>query len=214
MRAVWQLLSISILNVAALVCGAAHYRANAQTLFQWVQVGPEGTSVVRVVTDNACPKVRFDSGKKATNVRSEINQKLGGVDPAPFPVRVCEVSVPAGSITGTLEEKVLPIALCRDLPDTYLARLGAFGVMVVDGAKAAQYGGDLGKLAEGVRGHLADWLANLPDEVWIATHPPIGGEIAKAQAAGQTKPMPGNLSMVVSGHFHSFHTAAHPPRRP
>jgi hypothetical protein len=321
------------LNIAVLLCGAAHHKANAQTLFQWVQVGPEGASVLRAITDNACPKVRFDSGKIATNVRSEINQKLGGVVPAPFPVRVCEVPVPAGSITGTLEEKVLPIAQpnprrivvigdsgcrvadgeiqncknsddwpfariaaaaaaarpdlvihvgdyeyreslcpagekdkcggspepysweawkadffepakplleaapwimvrgnhelcgragagwfrfldtsafdgsCRDSTDTYVAKLGAFGVMVVDGAKAAQRGGDLGKLAEGVRGHLADWQANLPDEVWIATHPPIGGELAKAQAAGQTKPMPGNLSMVVSGHFHSFHTA-------
>jgi predicted phosphodiesterase len=96
---------------------------------------------------------------------------------------------------------------CRDLPDTYIARLGAFGVIVVDGAQAAQYGGDLGKLAEGVRGYLAEWQANLPDEVWIATHPPIGRELAKAPAAGQTKPVPGNLSMVVSGHFHSFHTA-------
>jgi len=42
-------------------------------LFQWVQVGPEGTSVVRAITDDACPKVRFDSGKIATNVRSEVN---------------------------------------------------------------------------------------------------------------------------------------------
>jgi Calcineurin-like phosphoesterase len=110
MRAVWQALGIGVLNTAFLLGGAAHHQADAQTLFQWVQVGPEGTAVVRAITDNACPKVRFDSGKIATIVRSEINQKLGGVVPAPFPVRVCEVPVPAGSIAGTLEEKVLPIA--------------------------------------------------------------------------------------------------------
>jgi hypothetical protein len=333
MRAVWQLLSIGVLNVAALVCGAAQHRANAQMLFQWVQVGPEGTSVVRAITDDACPKVRFDSGKIATNIRSESNQKFDVEVPAAFPVRVCEVPVPAGSITGTLGEKVLPIARpnprrivvigdsgcrvekdkiqncknpdewpfariaaaaaatrpdlvihvgdyeyraalcpageekkcggspepysweawkadffapakplleaapwimvrgnhelcrragegwfrfldtaafdgsCRDSTDPYVVKLGAFGVMVVDGAEAAKYGGDLGQLTEKVRGRLAEWQANLPDELWIATHPPIGGELAKPQAPGQTKPMPGNLSMVVSGHFHSFHTA-------
>jgi len=110
MRAVWQLLSIGVLNVAALVCGAAQHRANARMLFHWVQVGPEGTSVVRAITDDACPKVRFDSGKIATNIRSESNQKFDVEVPAAFPVRVCEVPVPAGSITGTLGGKVLPIA--------------------------------------------------------------------------------------------------------
>ena len=109
-RAVWQVLSIGVLNVAVLFGGAAHHKANAQTSFQWVQIGPEGTSVVRAITDNACPKVRFDSGKIATNVRSEINQKFDVEVPAAFPVRVCEVPVPAGSITGTLGEKALPLA--------------------------------------------------------------------------------------------------------
>ena len=110
MRAVWRALGIGVLTTALLPGGAAHHEADAQTLFQLVQVGPEGTSVVRAITDNACPKVRFDSGKIATNVRSEINQKFDGEVQVPFPVRVCEVPVPAGSITGTLEEKVLPIA--------------------------------------------------------------------------------------------------------
>jgi hypothetical protein len=110
MRAVWQLLSIGVLNVAALVCGAAHHRANAQTLFQWVQVGPEGTSVVRAITADACPNVVFDGREIATKARSEINQKFDGADPAFFPVRVCEVRVPAGAIAGTLEGKALPIA--------------------------------------------------------------------------------------------------------
>lgn len=330
MRAVWRALSIGVLSTALLVGGAAHHEADAQTLFQWVQVGPEGTSVVRAITDNACPKVRFDSGKIATNVRSEINQKFDGEVQAPFPVRVCEVPVPAGSITGTLKEKVLPIARpnprrivvigdsgcrvakgeiqncknpdewpfariaaaaaaahpdlvihvgdyeyrespcpasekakcggspepysweawkadffepakplleaapwimvrgnhelcrragegwfrfldtsafdgsCRDSTATYIAKLGAFGVMVVDGACAAGRYGNRSELANNVRNQFAASLQKLPDELWIATHPPIGLELA-TPAGGRTNSVPDNVSMVVSGHFHLFH---------
>jgi hypothetical protein len=331
MRVVWHVLGIGVLNIAVLLAGAAHHRANAQTSFQWVQVGPDGASVVRAIADNACPKVRFDSGKIATNIRSDINQKLGGVVPAPFPVRVCEVPVPAGSITGTLEEKVLPIARpnprrivvigdsgcrvadgekiqncknpdewpfariaaaaaaarpdlvihvgdyeyrespcpaveeakcgsspepyswmawkadffepakplleaalwimvrgnhelcrragegwfrfldtsafggsCRDLTDTYVVKLGAFGVIVVDGASAARRDGSLSELADVVRRRLAVLPEKLPDDLWIATHPPIGRQLAKAPDDGRANAMPHNVSMVVSGHFHFF----------
>ncbi len=110
MRAVWQVVSISVMNVAVLLCGAAHQKANAQTLFHWVEVGPEGAAVVRAITENSCPNVLFDGQEIPTKVRSETNQEFDGVDPAFFPVRVCEVPVPAGAIAGTLEGKALPIA--------------------------------------------------------------------------------------------------------
>jgi hypothetical protein len=341
MRAVRQVLSIGVLNIAVLLGGAAQHRANAQTLFQWVQVGPEGTLVVRVVTDNACPNVLFDGREIATNLRSEINQKFDGADPAFFPVRVCEVRVPAGAIAGTLEGKALPIARpnprrivvigdtgcrvkvgdpiqacndpkswpfsriaaaaaaarpdlvihvgdyayrespcpageeakcagspepfgweawkadffkpakplleaapwimvrgnhelceragngwfrfldiaetgspdisgfelpCRDLTKAYIAKLGAFGVMVVDGAIAAGRDGNPSELANNVRSELATSPQKLPDELWIATHPPIGLELATTPAGGPTNSVPDNVSMVVSGHFHFFHS--------
>ena len=340
MRTAWRVLSISVLNVAVLLCGAAHHRANAQTLFHWVEVGPEGTSVVRAITENACPNVVFDGHEVATSLRSEINQKFDGADPAFFPVRVCEVQVPTGAIAGTLEGNALPIARpnpqrivvigdtgcrvkvgdpiqacndpkswpfsriaaaaaaarpdlvihvgdyayretlcpageakcagspepygweawkadffrpakplleaapwimvrgnhelcqragngwfrfldiaetgspdisgfelpCRDLTAPYIARLGAFGVMVVDGASASVPHGDLSGLANVVGRALADLPQKLPSELWIATHPPIGLQLAAAPGDGPTNSVPRNVSMVVSGHYHFFHS--------
>jgi predicted phosphodiesterase len=83
--------------------------AHAKTFAQWVQLGPDGTSSVRAVTDEACPSVMFDGTAVPMKVRSEPNQAFGNVTPAQFPVRGCEVVVPAGTRIATLDGKPLPV---------------------------------------------------------------------------------------------------------
>src|ERR1700683_3924105 len=83
--------------------------AHAKTFAQWVQLGPDGTSSVRAVTDEACPSVMFDGTAVPMKVRSEPNQAFGNVTPAQFPVRGCEVLVPAGTRIATLDGKPLPV---------------------------------------------------------------------------------------------------------
>jgi hypothetical protein len=65
---------------------------------------------VRAISDEACPSVMFDGTPIQMNVRSDPAQTFGGVNPAQFPVRGCEVAVPAGAIAATLEGTVLPLA--------------------------------------------------------------------------------------------------------
>jgi hypothetical protein len=97
---------------------------------------------------------------------------------------------------------------CRDLTAMYVAKLGAFGVVVVDGTSASRPDGDLSGLANVVRSQLADLQQKLPGEVWIATHPPLGLQLTNAPDHGRANAVPDNVSMVVSGHFHFFHFGA------
>ncbi len=98
MKKPWHILSAVI--VAAVISFGASQQAEAGILAQWVELGPDGSSSVRAITDDACPSVIFDSAIVAMGVRSEPTQKLGDVKPAQFPVRGCEVAVPAGSVTA------------------------------------------------------------------------------------------------------------------
>jgi len=103
-------LSIVIFAAATLVGSLLPQHAQAKVLAQWVELGPDGSSSVRAITDEACPFVTFDGNAVAMGVRSEPAQKFDGVKPALFPVRGCEAAVPAGSITAILDGKTLPLA--------------------------------------------------------------------------------------------------------
>ena len=83
--------------------------ADAKVLSQWVEVGPDGTSSVRAITDEACPSVVFDGTSMPMAVRSEPDQKFDNVKPAEFKVRGCEIAVPPGTIAGVLDGKTLPL---------------------------------------------------------------------------------------------------------
>jgi hypothetical protein len=83
--------------------------AQAKILAQWVELGPDGTSSVRAITDEACPSVMFDGTAAPMSVRAEPGQAFGNVKPAQFPVRSCEVAVPAGAIAALLDGKPLPL---------------------------------------------------------------------------------------------------------
>lgn len=84
--------------------------AEARILAQWVEVGPEGSSSVRVVTEEACPQVIFDGVATPMVTRSAPQAKFAEVKPGSFPVRGCEVPVPAGAIAAILDGRALPLA--------------------------------------------------------------------------------------------------------
>jgi hypothetical protein len=88
---------------------AALPQAQAKILAQWVQLGPDGTASVRVVTEDACPSVSFDGTAVPMSVRSEPGQSFDNVAPAQFPVRGCELAVPPSAIAAILDGKPLPL---------------------------------------------------------------------------------------------------------
>ena len=102
---------------------------------------------------------------------------------------------------------------CADLTGVYLARLGDFGVIVVDGANAPDPKGDAGGLAAKLAAQFAPIAAQVPAEAWLTTHRPFN---AMRGAKGQLKVensvlqqalgplLPAGVSMIVSGHIHFF----------
>src|SRR6266849_2053464 len=84
--------------------------AEARVFAQWVELGPDGASSVRAITDDVCPQAIFDGIPTSMNVRAEPGQKIENVMPAAFPVRSCEVAVPQGAVAATLDGHVLPLA--------------------------------------------------------------------------------------------------------
>ncbi len=85
-------------------------QAQAKVLAQWVELGPDGRSSARAITDDAaCPAVSFDGVATPMATRSEPEQKLGNVKQASFPVRGCEVAVPPGAVSGLLDGRPLPL---------------------------------------------------------------------------------------------------------
>ncbi len=105
---------------------------------------------------------------------------------------------------------------CRDLAGIFVARLGDFGVVVVDGAKAADPKGDPSELSAALRQQFADVLPELPAEAWFATHRPLDAVRAaggaerknvidnKVQELAFGSLMPTAVSMQVAGHIHFF----------
>ncbi|HKF72369.1 MAG TPA: metallophosphoesterase [Stellaceae bacterium] len=102
---------------------------------------------------------------------------------------------------------------CIDLNGSFLARLGEFGVVVVDGANAPDPKRDPGALVDRLARQFAGIGDRMPAEVWLATHRPLNamrGEMGKLavdnrveqQALGPL--MPEAVSMIVSGHIHFF----------
>ena len=97
--------TVIIAAVALLVA----QQAQAKILAQWVELGPDGGSTVRAITDAACPSVSFDGSDTPMSTRSEPAQSFGNVKPAQFPVRGCEVAVPAGAVAAMIDGKPLPL---------------------------------------------------------------------------------------------------------
>src|SRR5258708_21956813 len=106
-------------------------------------------------------------------------------------------------------------AICRDLTGIFVARLGDFGIVVVDGARAEDPKGDAGALAGLLRGQLAEVTANVPAEAWFVSHRPLNSmrsapdrpvnqvDNAVQELAFGTI-MPPGVRMTVAGHIHFF----------
>ena len=63
--------ALRIAVVAAGLLCAALQQAESKILSQWVQLGPDGTSSVRVITKDACPSVIFNGAAVPMSVRAE-----------------------------------------------------------------------------------------------------------------------------------------------
>jgi predicted phosphodiesterase len=328
--------------------------AQAKVLSQWVELGPDGASSVRAITDEACPSVLFDGMPTPMAIRSEPDRKFENVKPAVFTVRGCEVAVPPGAIAAVLDGKALPLArpnpqrilmfgdtgcrlaagnafqdcndpaawpfpkiaavaatarpdlvihvgdylyresacpignggcagspwgygwdswnadffepaapllaaapwvmvrgnhedcsragegwfrfmdraamepTCRDLTGDYVVRLGDFGVVVVDDAKAADPKGDPAALVALLRSQFADVLSKVPAEAWVVSHRPSNSMRAEEPSSDKDEVenhvqeqalgplMPSGVRMEVAGHIHFFQAVdfggARPPQ--
>ena len=314
--------------------------AEAKVLAQWVQLGPDATSSVRAITEDACPAVTFDGTPVAMSVRSEPAQKIENVKPAEFSVRGCEVAVPSGAVAAVLDGRPLPLArpnpqrilifgdtgcrldrrtlqdcndpvawpfpqiaataatarpdlvihvgdyhyreapcpaenagcarspwgygfdawkadffdpaapllaaapwimvrgnhedcgragegwlrfldrlplasTCHDLTGIFVARLGDFGFVVVDGAHADDPGGDMSAMAGMLRDQFRAVVAKVPAEAWIISHRPFNSmRSADGQPVNEVENkvqelafgalMPAGVRMAVAGHIHFF----------
>jgi len=117
---------------------------------------------------------------------------------------------------------------CRDFSGIFVSRLGDFGVIVVDGAKAADPKGDPAPLAATLHQQLGEVLAKVPAEAWLVSHRPL--DAMRAPNKGEEgnvvdnhveelafgSIMPAAVSMLVAGHIHFFQAidfgGAHPPQ--
>ena len=106
-------------------------------------------------------------------------------------------------------------ATCRDLTGIFVARLGEFGIVVVDGAHADDPKGGNVALAGLLRGQLAEVTARVPAEAWFVTHRPLNAmRSALDRAANEVDNtvqesafgslMPSGVRMTVAGHIHFF----------
>jgi hypothetical protein len=314
--------------------------AQAKIFAQWVQLGPDGASSVRVITDEACPQVIFDGTPTQMNVRSEPSQKIDNVRPASFSTRSCETAVPRGTVAAVLNNKALPLVrpnpqriliigdtgcrlaplvvqdcndplawpfpkiaaaaatvrpdlvihlgdyhyretpcppkragcarspwgygfdawdadffapaaplfasapwilvrgnhedctragegwirfldrgpvepTCRDLTGVFVARLGDFGIVVVDGARASDPMGDMSQTVDLLRNQFKDVVGQVPAEAWIVSHRPFNSMRSAAgrltnevdnhvQELAFGSLLPASVTMSVAGHLHFF----------
>jgi hypothetical protein len=333
--------------VAALLLAPA---AQARIFAQWVELGPDGASSVRAITDDVCPQAIFDGIPTSMIVRAEPGQNMENVARAAFPVRSCEVPAPQGAVAATLDGRVLPLArpnpqrivvfgdtgcrldrntqqdcdnpaawpfpkiaaaaakarpdlvihvgdyhyrelpcqperagcarspwgygfdawyadffepaapllaaapwvmvrgnhedcaragegwvrfldrlpvgaACRDLTGIFVARLGDFGIVVVDGARAEDPQADKGVLAGLLRGQLAEVTARVPAEAWFVTHRPLNSMRSTLDRSANEVDntvqelafgtlMPPGVRMAVAGHIHFFQAVDFGSSRP
>jgi hypothetical protein len=114
---------------------------------------------------------------------------------------------------------------CRDLTGMFVARLGEFGVVVVDGAKAADPRGDASELIDTLRRQFLEVAGKIPEEAWLASHrpfnamvsigddrPPVVDNVVQEAALGPV--MPAGVRMQVAGHVHFFQAVDFDGARP
>jgi hypothetical protein len=117
---------------------------------------------------------------------------------------------------------------CRDFTGDFVAKLGDFGIVVVDGAKADDPKGDPGDMAANLRRQFIEVLAKVPAEAWLTTHRPLDAMLGTEKGTPRNfvgnkvlelalgNDMPAGVKMYVSGHIHFFQAVdfggARPPQ--
>ena len=102
---------------------------------------------------------------------------------------------------------------CKDFSGIFVARLGAFGVVVVDGAKAADPKEGAAQMGDLLRQQFKNIKSKIPAEAWLTAHRPLD---AMGEDRGVNKvdnsiqelalgaEMPMSVRLFVSGHIHFF----------
>jgi hypothetical protein len=104
---------------------------------------------------------------------------------------------------------------CEDFSGIFVARLGGFAVVVVDGAKAADPKTGANEMASVLHKQFADIAKKVPGEAWLVAHRPLdamrGGDNGGANVVENSvqdlalgSAMPRGVRMFVSGHIHFF----------
>jgi hypothetical protein len=117
---------------------------------------------------------------------------------------------------------------CRDFTGDFVARMGDFGIVVVDAAKAEDPKGDPTDMAATLRRQLIEVMAKVPAEAWLTTHRPLDAMLGTEKGTPRNfvgnrvielalgKDMPAGVRMYVSGHIHFFQAVdfggARPPQ--
>ncbi|HEX7127088.1 MAG TPA: metallophosphoesterase [Thermodesulfobacteriota bacterium] len=100
------LIAVLLASLVALGCArrpAPPRHAGATELAAWVELGPSGVALARVITARAaCPAVALESGSLPMRVRA------GPSEPA-FPVLVCEAPIPPGTRSASVGGQRLPL---------------------------------------------------------------------------------------------------------
>ena len=105
---------------------------------------------------------------------------------------------------------------CRDFTGHFVARMGEFGIVVVDGAKAEDPKGDMSDMAATLRRQFIEIVAKVPAEAWLTTHRPLNAMLGTENGTPRNfvgnkvlqlalgADMPAGVRMNVSGHIHFF----------
>jgi hypothetical protein len=102
---------------------------------------------------------------------------------------------------------------CRDLTGIFVTRLGEFGLVVVDDARADDTRGDVDALAGVLHKQFAEVVTRVPAEAWLVSHRPLNamrrirsGSVVEnsVQERAFGSIMPAGVRMSVAGHIHFF----------
>ena len=104
------------LSFGGIVLAAAVFAlpAEAKVLYHWVELGDGESATIRAITDGACPNAVFDGVTSPMAVRSEPATRFQNVKPATFNVTGCEVAIPRGAKSASIESE--PVNLPRPDP--------------------------------------------------------------------------------------------------
>jgi len=84
----------------------------------WVEVGPDGVAIARAITSaDACPSIMLDGKAQPMTVRVRPGMvplrptvsAPADSKPSAFPVTVCEMSIPIGTMRATIGVRALPL---------------------------------------------------------------------------------------------------------